>query len=164
MPHAHDGCYMLTMLTREKEREKARERETEGRKLVIFLTSCLCKYWQNVSRKGYPPLGVGDRNNNRPRDRNNRKNIFSSWNVILFNNILIIIIVIFIIIIMILWILHFYYIYTTDSTFILWRVHLNFGYYTDHHHDDHHHHFHWFFGYYSNTLYTTFIRGIIHLY
>ena len=73
MLHAHDGCYMLTMLTRERERES--EREREGPKLVIFLTSCLCKYWQNLSRKGYPPLGVGDRNNNPARDSNN-KNIF----------------------------------------------------------------------------------------
>ena len=55
---------MFTMLTREREGES--EREREGRKLVIFLTSCLCKSGQNLSRKGYPPFGVGDRNNTPP--------------------------------------------------------------------------------------------------
>ena len=115
MLHAYDAS----------ERERKRAREREGPKLVIFLTRCLCKSGQNVSRKGYPPSGAGDRNNNSPRDRNNNK-LFVHLNILLFNSIFIIIIVIFIIISMILWILHFSYLYTTDTWFIRTQRFLSF--------------------------------------
>ena len=67
MLHAYDAS----------ERERKRAREREGPKLVIFLTRCLCKSGQNVSRKGYPPSGAGDRNNNSPGTEIIKKNTCS---------------------------------------------------------------------------------------
>ena len=70
MLHAYDAY--------ERAREGERDREREGRKVVLFLTSSLCTYWQNVSRKGNPPFGVGHRNNNPPGTEIIKKYL-SSW-------------------------------------------------------------------------------------
>ena len=115
MLHAYDAY----------EREREREREREGPKLVIFLTTCLCQSGQNVSRKGYPPFGAGDRNNNPPGTEIIKTYVFQ-LNIILCNKILIIIIFI---IIMILWILHFYYMYTTDTSVLRTQLLLLFFYF-----------------------------------
>ena len=54
---------MLTMPTREREKETERERAENW---SFSLLVAYVNIEKNVSRKGYPPFGAGDRNNNPP--------------------------------------------------------------------------------------------------